>query len=81
MTIITGTEAIRMAQMLAQRGALRLEILGMRRNGASASQIIRKHHGLTARKKTALLVEFEAFIVRFAEVNGLPRPLFADRAN
>lgn len=53
-TMITGEEDIRFAQMLAQRGALRLEVLGMTRRGRSVYSIVKEQYGLKGSKQKVL---------------------------
>jgi hypothetical protein len=64
-TVVTGT-AINLMQAIARKGALKLEILGMRRRGRPASVIIREAYGFKSKNKKALLAELEAWI----EKNG-----------
>jgi len=42
---------IKFAQMLARRGALHLEILGLKRRGRSVYSIIKEEHGLKGNKQ------------------------------
>jgi len=51
MTMITGRENIRLAQMLAQKGALKLETLGMKHSGGSVCAMIKRHYGLKGNKQ------------------------------
>jgi hypothetical protein len=49
--MITDPDKIRLAQMVARKGALRLECLGMKRSsGKSVYQIIKEEHGLTGNR-------------------------------
>ena len=50
MTVITG-DKIRVARMMALRGALRLEMHGMRRRGRSVATIIKQEFGLKGNNK------------------------------
>lgn len=64
--VLQGESQTRMYQMLAQRAALRTEIRTGRRfssKGSIAAQIRRQHH-LTSLKKTDLVEEFTALIVK-----------------
>lgn len=45
-TFITGERDIHLAQLIAQRGAVRLEKLGMRHSGGSVTARIKKHYNL-----------------------------------
>lgn len=70
-TVITGEKAIRFFGLLALRGALTLEVRGMRRSGRPASVVARELLGSRTRSKAALLVELEEHIAR-------ERPKFMD---
>jgi len=59
--VITG-EAIRFAQALAQRSALKLETYGMKRKGRPMSVVIREQYGFTEKNKTKLLALFDKWI-------------------
>ena len=52
MTMITGKENIAMARMLALKGALRLETLGMRHSGGSVYARVKKEFGLRGNKQS-----------------------------
>ncbi len=45
-TIVTNPDAIRAVQIVAQRGAVKLEKLGMTRRGPSITSQLKKHYGL-----------------------------------
>ena len=60
-TVITGENSIRYFRLLALRGALKLECLGLKRRGQSAASIIKQEFGLKGSKKV-LLAQFEAYI-------------------
>jgi hypothetical protein len=61
MTIITGEENTRIVQMMAARGAIKLEALGMKRRGKSATSLWKKHLGVTG-NRDAVLKELDARI-------------------
>ena len=50
--MITDPEALRIAQMLARRSALKLEMLGMKHSGGSVYALIKRTHGLRGNKKS-----------------------------
>ncbi len=52
--MIDTPDGIRFAQMLARRGALKLEILGMRRRGRSAYSIIKQEYGYRGTRQSVL---------------------------
>lgn len=54
MTVIDTPEGIAFAQMVARRGALRLEVLGMKRRGQSAYSIIKQEYGLKGSRQAVL---------------------------
>lgn len=61
--MITSHDQIMFFHMNAQRHALRLEIRGLgHSSGRSIAAHIRRTHGLKARSKAALLVEFTDLI-------------------
>lgn len=51
MTLITGSQ-IPIAQMLARKGALRLELMGLKRRGQSVYSIVKQAHGLRGNKES-----------------------------
>ena len=52
--IISGKENIDRARLIALKGALRLEVVGMKNRGMSAYQIIKKEFGFKGSKKSVL---------------------------
>lgn len=61
-TVITG-DSINVYRMLALRGALKLETIGMKMSrGVPASKIIRDEFGLKTKNKVALLAEYETLL-------------------
>lgn len=54
MTVIDTPDGIALAQLLARRGALRLEVLGMKRRGRSAYSICKEVYGLKGSKESVL---------------------------
>lgn len=50
MVEITGAEQIKLAHMLAQRGALHLETKGLTRRGRSVYSIVRQEYGFRGNK-------------------------------
>jgi hypothetical protein len=68
MTVIDTPEGINFVQLVARKGALRLEMLGMRGRGPSAYSIIKSEYGLKGSRESVLaqmdtLIE-KAFAVR-----------------
>lgn len=59
-TVVTGDD-IETFHLLALRGALRLEALGMKRRGASALSVAKKRYGLKG-NRAAILAQVEALI-------------------
>ena len=55
MTMISGKENITLAQMLARKGALRLELMGLKRRGQSVYSIIKQAHGLRGNKQSVYM--------------------------
>lgn len=53
-TVIDTPDGIAFAQMLARRGALRLEIVGLSRRGRSAYSIIKSEYGLKGSREKVL---------------------------
>jgi len=51
MTTITGKENIDTFRMISLKGALKLEILGMKRRGQSAYAIVKLEYGLKGNKQ------------------------------
>ena len=62
--MITGAENIAMAQLLALRGALNLELKGMTRRGRPASVIVRGMGISQARAKTQVYDDLNDYIVQ-----------------
>lgn len=54
MTVIDTPEGINYVQLVARKGALRLEMLGMRRRGRSAYSIIKSEYGLKGSRESVL---------------------------
>ena len=54
MTVIDTREGIDFVQLAARRGALRLEIAGMRRRGRSAYSICKSEYGLKGSRESVL---------------------------
>ena len=52
MTMIYSKEKIGLAQMLARKHALRLELMGLKRPGQSVYSIIKQVHGLRGSKQS-----------------------------
>jgi hypothetical protein len=52
MTVITGESQIRIAQMLARRSALKLEMLGLKHSSGSIYALIKREHGLRGNKQS-----------------------------
>jgi hypothetical protein len=50
-TMLTTPEEISAARLITLRGALKLELLGMKRRGRSAYSIIKQEFGLTGNKQ------------------------------
>lgn len=59
--IIDTPEGIAAYRMLALRGALKLEILGMKRRGRSAASIIKEEYGFKGNNKK-VLEQYEAHL-------------------
>ena len=51
MTLITGSQ-IPIAQMLARKSALRLELMGLKKRGQSVYSIVKQAHGLRGNKES-----------------------------
>lgn len=61
MLIADTPDKIEAFRLLALRGALKLEILGMRRNGRSAATIVKQEFGLKGNNKS-VLKQYEAIL-------------------
>jgi len=60
-TVLEGPEQTRGAQLIAQRAALRLELIGLRRRGRSMFSIIKEAHGFKGSKQK-VYEQFNAFV-------------------
>ena len=61
-TVISTPDGITAYQLLAQKGALKLECLGMKHSsGRSVAKVIRGY-GITGKTKQDLLTNFEAYL-------------------
>ena len=58
---ITGND-IGTFRLIAMRGALKMETLGMKRRGASASSMVREILNVKTRNKKDLLIQFEDYL-------------------
>ena len=67
MTVIDTPAGINFAHLLALRGALKLQALGLSRRGQSALTIYKRHYSPNCRTVKAALVEIEAMIQRARE--------------
>ena len=61
MQVLDTPEAINLFRMRALRGALKMEIFGMKRRGQSAYSIIKQEFGLKGNKQS-VLEQFEKLI-------------------
>lgn len=61
MTILETPKQIELFRMRALRGALKMEIFGMKRRGQSAYSIIKQEFGLKGNKRS-VLQQFEKLI-------------------
>lgn len=59
-TVVTG-EHIELVQLLAIRGALKMEMSGLKRRGPSASSIVKARFGFKGNKEK-LLAQLQAYI-------------------
>ena len=59
---LTTPEQISAFQLLALRGALKLEAFGMKRRGESAFSIIKRRFGLKAASAKALVPIYEVYL-------------------
>lgn len=62
MTVIDNPESLNMYRLLALKGALKMEVYGMRRRGPSAFSIIKKETGIKARSAKELLPLYEDWL-------------------
>lgn len=60
-TVIVGND-IAVAQLLARKGAVKLETLGMRRRGMPATEICRQAYGIKERSKDKVLKRMEMLV-------------------
>ena len=80
--VITGEENIRLAGLLALRGALRIQaVTGIRRYGRSALQIANERMGTRYRTAQAAYPAFDAWLVAQdpARVKSWPLPEKEDK--
>lgn len=61
--VITGQRDVEAVRMLALKGALKLETLGLRHSRANIAQIVRGILGVKTRNKRDLLAQFEQYLV------------------
>ena len=62
MIVVDTPEGINFAHLLALRGALRLETLGLKRRGASALSVYKRHYNPRCRTAKQALAEMNAII-------------------
>lgn len=62
-TIITGEDNVRVASLLALRGALKLETKGLKRRGRSARTIANETMGTSHKTAKATYTAFNAYLV------------------
>lgn len=62
MTTLTHSDDIAHYRLLTLRSALKLEVLGLKRRGASALSILRKEGYVKSRTAKAALVELNALL-------------------
>ena len=67
--VVTGEQDIAFVQLLALRGALKLELLGLRRRGRSAYGIVKQRFGFRGSKQRVL-----------EQLNALVEQVAAERA-
>lgn len=73
--IITGAENIEAARLLALRGALKLEVAGMKRHGRSARTIANEAMGTNHRTARQTYDAFDAWLVAKYPGRVQSRPL------
>lgn len=74
-TVINTPEGIALFRLLQLKGALKLEMLGMRHSsGRSVATQIRKELGLKARDKRSLYAELVEYIDSYSERSGFYTP-------
>lgn len=64
MTALTHPDDIAMFRLMTLRSALKLEVLGLKRRGASALSVLRKEGYVKARTAKAALIELDALLGR-----------------
>lgn len=62
MTVLTHPDDIAHFRLLTLRAALKLEVLGLKRRGASALSVLRKEGYVKSRTAKAALVELNALL-------------------
>lgn len=60
--IVATGEGIKVFQLLALRGALKMESIGMKRRGKSALSIVKAHTGLKARTAEDMVPKYEDWL-------------------
>ena len=65
--VIDTPEGIAFFQLCARRGALKLEVIGMRRRGRSAYSICKEVYGLKGNKESVLKQMDDLIVVKQAE--------------
>ena len=74
-TLVNTREGIALFRLLQLKGALKLEMLGMRHSsGRSVATQIRKELGLKARDKRSLYAELIEYIDSYSERSGFYTP-------
>jgi hypothetical protein len=72
-TVITGEANVKGASLLAVRGALRLEVRGMKRRGQSARALANQEMGTSYRTAKAAYAAFDKYVT--ARTGIASRPL------
>lgn len=71
--IVTGADPIRAVQLVAVKGAIRMEALGMKRRGRSATVMWKEHYGLKrSAKREEVLACINKELNEIHERMGLP---------
>ena len=60
--IVATGEGIKVFQLLALRGALKMEAIGMKRRGKSALSIVKAHTGLKARTAEDMVPKYDGWL-------------------
>ena len=60
--IVATGEGIKVFQLLALRGALKMESIGMKRRGKSALSIVKAHTGLKARTAEDMVPKYDGWL-------------------